>query len=37
MRIGSESIGAVILLGHVQWCLMWRLLRCLRGVFAKKS
>jgi hypothetical protein len=24
-------------LGHVQWCLMWRLLRCLRGLFAKKS
>jgi hypothetical protein len=23
-------------LGHVQWCLMWRLLRCLRGLFAKK-
>ena len=24
-------------LGHVQWCLMWGLLRCFRGLFAKKS
>jgi hypothetical protein len=24
-------------LGHVQWCLIWGLLRCFRGLFAKKS
>jgi hypothetical protein len=27
----------ISILGHVQWCLMWRLLRCLRGLFVKKS
>jgi hypothetical protein len=24
-------------LGHVQWCLMWGLLKCFRELFAKNS
>jgi hypothetical protein len=35
---GDSIYAAIVLddaLGHVQWCLMWGLLRCFRGLFAK--
>jgi hypothetical protein len=33
----QRPLPAPVTLGHVQWCLMWGLLRCFRGLFAKKS
>jgi hypothetical protein len=31
------DFSCIVILGHVQWCLMWRLLKCLRGYLQKKS